>query len=69
MARPGERGYGHKLMATEMAENRKRWQVMIRAGTLRSGEAERCEVRRRITCRLALRPSHMLAMTVSTSLL
>ena len=28
-------------MTTEMAEDRKRWHVMIRAGTLRSVEADR----------------------------
>ena len=40
MARPGERRYRQKPDDDRMAEDRIHWHVMIRAGTLRSVEAD-----------------------------
>ena len=38
MARPGERGYGQK--PDDNRDGRRHWHVMIRAGTLRTVEAD-----------------------------
>ena len=51
MARPVRDDMARNQMTTEMAEDRGHWHVMIRAGTLRIVEADRCEGEK--LCKLA----------------
>ena len=48
MARPGGilDDMARNQMTTEMAEDRRHWHIMIRAGTLRIVEADRWEVKK-----------------------